>query len=258
VGQFVRLQNFKDQPQLNGQLATVSECGVRITLQLLASDNQISGFAKSLEKYWRHAEDFSDHEKVLLQTFLDKHGAEEAEPQLAPCVQSSSAEYRPFAPEFHEKVKAQAKAVREALVRWNSRSNIDATWFKGLWSEVVALGELSPVVGSLLSTHGFKGKVEGSTAPRFEELRNAFAELANSAAPVHGTNRAMFEEAASWSWEEEVAQWTDQLPQTIREWARRFIAIPWLQDIVQSESMLTLSFPSRRKKRTQPFWSSSM
>lgn len=218
-GTLVRLKNFVRNDSLNGKLAFVKDTVLAssgLHLQLVRG----GAMRGVMPNFWTDKNvqlSLEEESDVLKALGIDEEDSSVPPPAPGLTALSSKepaegvSQYAPLSASHHEKVKVEAKHIREMLTRWHSRSTLLATWYRGFWQEVHTLPSLTPVVGSLLASHGYRDAGQG-TQPRFEELKKSLSDLESAAAPATGTNKAMFDESGEWLYAEEVAAWTDQIP----------------------------------------------
>jgi len=239
VGTTVRLRNFAKQPLLNGSLAKVTDVDPKGIYVRLLDGSQLAALG---ERFWTVVDEAQlPEEECHLLTQPAHH-----EPG-----QMSSDTYAPLAPASHEALKAEARKIKELLVKWHSKSSVVGTWFKGFWIEVCKIS-LSPTMGTLLSAHGYRGSVD-STIPKFEELKRTLADVESSGAPVGLLNKSMFNEAEAWSYEDEVAAWSDQLPPDFKRAAPEMYRTILSNGYSSLRSFINEYFPLKERSGNQEY-----
>ena len=110
---------------------------------------------------------------------------------------------------------AEAKQVREALEKWNSRSAFLSTWARAFWVEVDEIKVSAPQLKVILRSHGHVGAMTASP-PRVEELKKQLAELASKGLCGGGASVSMLEDIESWALDEDMESWGHALPDSLQ------------------------------------------
>ena len=132
VGQVIHLQNFKNQPSLNGRLAVVQNIDSKgVEAILIESDGTPGGSLKGLgDKFWRplsFESDLSNAERAAMVAFHSL--GQELEPVLnAATADIPSDNYAPLAAAHQDRNEEEARKVKDLLSKWQAKAVVLGTW----------------------------------------------------------------------------------------------------------------------------------
>ena len=147
-------------------------------------------------------------QELMYQVIVDSDG-----PQ-PPTAAEATQIYAPLSGAAKDKVKKEAKIVKELLAKWHSRASVMSTWAKCFWIEVAKVNVSAPQLKIILQSHGYVG-ASTCSPPRHEELRKQLVELESAGQSGQSMSSVLLDDIEEWALDEDMNCWGDCISPTL-------------------------------------------